>query len=244
MTVQTSKKPLIFHRTGPMPCPYLPGLVERNLFTELTGIKAQEQHEFLTRAGFRRSHHIAYRPACSGCNKCVPVRIATKYFNADRSERRVIKKNNDLNINVLKALANLEHYKLFQAYQQDRHSNGEMAAMTFSDYRSMLEDTSVETHLVEFRNKQGVLVAGCLVDQISDAYSAVYSYYSPSEISRGLGNFIILWLVQRTKALGMSYLYLGYWIKDCAKMSYKARYNQIEYLGPSGWEKFENNSVN
>ena len=99
MTVQTSKKPLIFHRTGPMPCPYIPGLVERNLFTELTGIKNQEQHDFLTKAGFRRSHNIVYRPACNGCNSCVPVRIATKYFRTDRSERRVLKKNNDIVIN-------------------------------------------------------------------------------------------------------------------------------------------------
>ena len=116
--------------------------------------------------------------------------------------------------------------------------------MTFSDFRSMIEDTSVETYLIEFRNSQGVLLAGCLVDQISDAYSAVYSYFSPTENNRSLGNFIILWLVERTKALGLSYVYLGYWIKDCPKMSYKSRYNQIEYLGPSGWEKFQNNCLN
>lgn len=227
-----------------MPCPYLSGLVERNLFTELTGIKTQEQHELLTRAGFRRSHNIVYRPACNGCNNCVPVRIATKLFITDRSERRVVKKNKDLIINALKPIATLEHYELFKNYQQDRHSDGEMAAMTFSDYRSMIEDTYVETHLIEFRNRQGVLLAGCLVDQISDAYSAVYSYYSPAESNRSLGNFIILWLVQRTQILGMSYVYLGYWIKDCAKMSYKLRYDQIEYLGPSGWEKFQNNCLN
>ena len=123
MTVQTSKKPLIFHRTGPMPCPYIPGLVERNLFTELTGIKNQEQHDFLTKAGFRRSHNIVYRPACNGCNSCVPVRIATKYFRTDRSERRVLKKNNDIVINVLTPNANAEHYNLFKNYQEDRHSH-------------------------------------------------------------------------------------------------------------------------
>ena len=145
---------------------------------------------------------------------------------------------------VLTPNANAEHYNLFKNYQEDRHSDGEMAAMTFSDFRSMIEDTSVETYLIEFRNSQGVLLAGCLVDQISDAYSAVYSYFSPTENNRSLGNFIILWLVERTKALGLSYVYLGYWIKDCPKMSYKSRYNQIEYLGPSGWEKFHNNCLN
>ena len=244
MTVQTSKEPLIFHRTGPMPCPYISGLVERNLFTELTGIKNQEQHDFLTKAGFRRSHNIVYRPACNGCNSCVPVRIATKSFKTDRSVRRILKRNNDIFINILTPNANVEHYNLFKNYQEDRHSDGEMAAMTFSDFRSMIEDTSVETYLIEFRNSQGVLLAGCLIDQISDAFSAVYSYFSPTENNRSLGNFIILWLVERTKALGLSYVYLGYWIRDCPKMSYKSRYNQIEYLGPSGWEKFQNNCLN
>lgn len=219
-----------------MPCPYLSGHVERNLFTELRGGQAQEHHETLTRAGFRRSHHIVYRPACPGCTGCVPVRIVADDFRPNRSERRILKRNADLSAALLDPIATDEHYAIFAAYQHDRHSDGEMAAMTFSDFRAMVEDTAVDTQLVEFRNSDGTLIAGCLIDRISDAFSAVYSYYDPQERNRGLGNFMILWLVETAASIGLSYVYLGYWIEDCDKMAYKTRYRPIELLGDDGWE--------
>lgn len=219
-----------------MPCPYLSGHVERNLFTELRGVQSQEQHENLTRAGFRRSHHIVYRPACPGCTGCVPVRIVASEFRPTRSERRILRRNRDLSATLLDPVATDEHYAIFAAYQRDRHSDGEMAAMTFSDFRAMVEDTVVDTQLVEFRNVEGDLVAGCLIDRISDAYSAVYSYFDPEYGDRSLGNFMILWLVETAASIGLSYVYLGYWIEACDKMSYKTRYRPIEQLGDAGWE--------
>ncbi len=237
MTSFASKPPLVFYRTGPMPCPYLSGNIERNLFTELRGVQAQEQHETLTRAGFRRSHHIVYRPACPGCSDCIPVRIVASEFRPTRSERRILRRNSDLSVTLLDPVATDEHYAIFAAYQRDRHGDSEMAAMTFSDFRAMIEDTVVDTQLVEFRNQDGALIAGCLIDRISDAFSAVYSYYDPKECDRGLGNFMILWLVETAASIGLSHVYLGYWIEGCDKMSYKTRYRPIELLGDSGWEK-------
>jgi arginine-tRNA-protein transferase len=237
MTSLASKPPLIFYRTGPMPCPYLSGHNERNLFTELRGVQAQEQHETLIRAGFRRSHHIVYRPACPGCTGCVPVRIVAEQFHPTRSERRILRRNGDLSATLLEPVATDEHYSIFAEYQRNRHGDGEMAAMTFSDFRAMIEDTVVATQLLEFRSKDGELIAGCLIDRISDAFSAVYSYYDPKEYDRGLGNFMILWLVETAASIGLSYVYLGYWIEDCDKMSYKTRYHPIELLGDAGWGK-------
>ena len=237
MTSHASKPPLVFYRTGPMPCPYLSGNVERNLFTELRGVQAQEQHETLTQAGFRRSHHIVYRPACPGCAGCVPVRIVAEQFQPTRSERRVLRRNGDLTATLVEPIATDEHYAIFATYQSDRHSDGEMAAMTFSDFRAMIEDTVVDTHLIEFRTEDGELAAGCLIDRISDAFSAVYSYYDPAQRDRSLGNFMILWLVETAASIGLSHVYLGYWIEACDKMSYKTRYRPIELLGDTGWEK-------
>lgn len=220
-----------------MPCPYISGNMERNLFTELRGVQAQEQHESLTRAGFRRSHHIVYRPACPGCNGCIPVRIVANAFNPTRSERRVLRRNADLSAAILEPIATDEHYAVFAEYQRQRHSDGEMAAMTFSDFRAMIEDTVVDTKLVEFRDANGRLVAGCLIDCTSDAYSAVYSYYDPADRDRSLGNFMILWLVETAASTGLNYVYLGYWIEACDKMSYKTRYRPIELLGDAGWQR-------
>lgn len=236
MTSHASKPPLLFYRTGPMPCPYLAGRVERNLFTELRGVQAQEQHDALTRAGFRRSHHIVYRPACPGCAACVPVRIVARQFQPSRSERRIMRRNADLSATLLEPIATDEHYELFAAYQSGRHSDGEMAAMTFSDFRAMVEDTVVDTQLVEFRDPAGALVAACLIDRVGDAFSAVYSYYDPTQDHRSLGNYMILWLVETAASTGLEHVYLGYWIGACDKMSYKTRFRPVELLGEGGWQ--------
>ncbi len=236
MTSQTPKPPLTFYRTGPMPCPYLAGRVERNLFTELNGTQAQRLHDQLAQAGFRRSHHIVYRPACPGCNGCVPVRIPVPEFEMTRSQRRVWNKNSDLHVAISIARASEEHYELFTRYQNARHSGGEMATMSFSDFRSMIEDSVVQTELMTIRDSEGRLLGACLTDVLTHGYSAVYSYFEPDEEQRSLGTFCVLWLLERARARGLDHLYLGYWIAECAKMTYKSRFKPVEHLGTNGWQ--------
>ena len=120
-----------------MPCPYLPGRVERNLFTELRGPGSQDLHNRLACAGFRRSHYIVYRPACQDCNACVPVRVVVASFSLRGSLRRVMRCNEDVSAHVTRPKATPEQYELFARYQRARHPGGEMAAMSFNDYRAM-----------------------------------------------------------------------------------------------------------
>ncbi len=236
MTTQAPKPPLVFYRTGPMPCPYLEGRIERNLFTELHGVQAPMLHDQLAQAGFRRSHHIVYRPACPGCNGCVPVRIPVRDFRMSRSQRRVWNRNEDLEISLGPATATQEHYALFTRYQNTRHSGGEMATMSFADFRAMVEDSVVRTELASIRDRTGRLVGACLTDRLSTGYSAVYSYFDPAEDARSLGTHCVLWLLDRVRSEGLSHLYLGYWIAECAKMTYKSRFQPLEHLGVNGWE--------
>ena len=236
MTTQTPKPPFVFYRTGPMPCPYLGGKVERNLFTELSGPQAQRLHDQLAQAGFRRSHHIVYRPACPGCNGCVPVRIPVSEFEMTRSQRRVWSKNADLHVEVGPTRATDEHFALFTRYQNARHSGGEMATMSFSDFRAMIEDSVVDTELVSMRNSTGRLIGACLTDHLSNGFSAVYSYFAPDEDSRSLGTFCVLWLLKHACDARLDHLYLGYWIAACAKMTYKNRFKPIQHLGTNGWQ--------
>ena len=235
MTSQAPKPPLVFYRTGPMPCPYLDGRVERNLFTELRGAQAQDLHDQLALAGFRRSHHIVYRPACPGCNGCVPIRVPVASFAPTRSQQRVWTKNSDLVVTTEAALATDEHYDLFFRYQRARHSGGEMAAMSFSDFRAMVEDSVVETELMSIRDASGALLGACLTDVLSSGLSAVYSYFEPSEDRRSLGTFSILQLIRDAAARERPYVYLGYWIEGCSKMTYKSRFQPVEHLGTKGW---------
>ena len=229
------KRPHFFFTTAPLPCPYLPGRLERKIVTELSGPDAEALHEALSRAGFRRSHSIAYTPACPGCNACIPVRIVVDGFKPDRTFRKIARGNADLIPREVPARATAEQYRLFSRYQDSRHAGGDMALMGFYDYRSMVEDSPIDTYLVEFRDPDGVLRATCLTDRISDGLSAVYSFYDPEQNARSFGTYVILWLVDRAREMQLPYVYLGYWIGESRKMAYKARFAPLEAFGPGGW---------
>ncbi len=235
MLHRPNRRPQFFYTTAPLPCPYLPGRTERKIVTELTGPEAEALHDRLSRAGFRRSHNIAYSPVCPGCNACVPIRIMAGAFEPNRVQRKIEKLNLDITAFEAPARATAEQFALFQRYQQARHAEGDMAAMGFYDYRAMVEDTPITTGVVEFRDARDRLVGACLTDWLSDGLSAVYSFYDPAEQRRSLGTWAILWLVQRARRLGLPYVYLGYWVPESRKMAYKSRFRPSEVLAGGAW---------
>lgn len=235
MTLQRSPTMLVFHRSGAMHCPYLPARVEQQLFAELSGPDAQSQFEHLSRHGFRRSHHIVYRPACRGCEQCIPVRIRAADFDWTRTFRRLAKRNADLMVTDVGPNATEEQYALFSRYVGVRHGDGDMADMSFRDYANLVVASPVDTTLFEWRDADGVLRAGCITDRLSDGYSAVYSFFDPSADRRSLGTQVILSLVQMAAARGLPHVYLGFWVPHSPKMAYKARFRPLECFGPTGW---------
>lgn len=233
------KRPQFFFTTAPLPCPYLPDRLERKLVTELSGPNAEPLHEALARSGFRRSHSIAYAPSCPGCKACVPVRVVVQEFKRQRTLSRVWKDNGDLLPVKVPARATTEQFELFQRYQQSRHRGSDMALMGFYEYSAMVEDSPIDTFLVEFRDRNGDLVAVCLTDRTTDGLSAVYSFFDSDGDRASLGNFVVLWLIAHAEKLNLPYVYLGYWIPDSAKMAYKARFQPLEALGPNGWQALQ-----
>jgi arginine-tRNA-protein transferase len=229
--------PQHFYRTVALPCPYIPGKIERKLVTELDGRHASDFYNELSRAGFRRSHHLAYRPACAGCNACVPVRIPVADFTESRSLHRIANLNRDLRRRALQPDATLEQFRLFQRYQRSRHSDSDMAAMTFGDYQTMVEDSPVPTGILEVRDASNLLLGAGLFDPLDDGLSAVYSFFAPELAKRSLGTFLVMSLIDEAKRRKLDYVYLGYWIENSAKMAYKARFRPIEALGPQGWQR-------
>jgi arginine-tRNA-protein transferase len=217
------------------PCPYLAGRRERKLMTEIQEPDPVGTYGRLSRAGFRRSHNFAYRPACGGCAACVPVRILVDGFKPSASLRRVARLNATLEIDDRPAVATNEQYAVFTRYLNSRHDDGEMAGMSFADYRTMVCDTRLDTRLTEFRQPDGRLAAACLTDWLEDGPSAVYSFFAPEAAKRSLGTYMVLWLIEAARQRGLPHVYLGYWIADSGKMSYKTRFRPIEGLGPEGW---------
>ncbi|MFM7304042.1 MAG: arginyltransferase [Alphaproteobacteria bacterium] len=239
MLQRPPRRPQFFYTTAPLPCPYLPGRTERKIVTELSGTEAEALHERLSRAGFRRSHNIAYAPVCPGCQACVPIRVVSEDFVPDRTQRRILRANADLAVSEMPARATAEQFTLFQRYQKNRHADGDMAAMGYYDYRAMIEDTPISTGLLEFRDAQDRLLGACLTDWLADGLSAVYSFFDTDEEKRSLGTFAVLWLIGRARSLGLPYVYLGYWVPESRKMAYKARFRPSEILISGAWHRLD-----
>lgn len=234
-----------FFLTAPSPCPYLTGRAERKVFTHLIGRRARALNDALTQSGFRRSQTIAYRPACDGCRACVSVRLPVDEFAPSRTMRRVLERNADLVGSDGPATATSTQYALFRDYLDARHSDGGMADMSMGDYAMMVEDSHVQSRLIEYRRRgadtfltgkgEGPLAAVCLTDHLVDGLSMVYSFYDTAQASRSLGVFMILDHIARARKLGLPHLYLGYWVEGSHKMAYKARFRPQERLGLDGW---------
>ncbi|MBU6471619.1 MAG: arginyltransferase [Alphaproteobacteria bacterium] len=233
-----------FFLTPGGPCPYLPGRVERKVFARLSGLLARPLNDALTQSGFRRSQMVAYRPACEGCNACVSVRIVVADFAATRNQRRILKRNGDLLRREMPAEATREQFALLRTYLDARHAGGGMSDMGLFDYVAMVEETPVDTHIVEYRKAArdgtpGPLMACALSDVLRDGLSMVYSFYHPGEEARSLGTQMILDHVASARTRGLPYVYLGYWIDGSEKMDYKSRFRPLEALGPDGWVRLK-----
>jgi arginine-tRNA-protein transferase len=246
---QHSRNTPQFYLTAPSPCPYLPGQEERKVFTHLVGERASELNDLLTHGGFRRSQSIAYRPACESCRACVSVRVVAADFLPTRSMRRILDRNCDLVGEMRAAVPTSEQYSVFRSYLDARNRDGGMADMSVLDFSLMIEDSHVETRIVEYRQRgpdsaingrgSGQLLAVALTDVLSDGLSMVYSFFDSEEAARSLGTFMILDHIARARELALPYVYLGYWVRGSRKMDYKARFLPQQRLTPDGWKRVD-----
>ncbi|MDZ4790227.1 MAG: arginyltransferase [Hyphomicrobiales bacterium] len=249
MTEQKKRFPE-FYVTAPQPCPYVPGRLERKIFTHLTPEKPRPVVDNLLKNGFRRSQNIAYMPYCDKCSACVSVRIVVAEFEPKRTLKRIWRRNCDLHAFRVASVPTSEQYSLFRAYIDSRHGDGGMADMSVFDYSMMVADSAVETFITEYRQRpifshdeanrtEWPLVAAALCDKLSDGISLVYSYYEPEFDDRSLGSYIIMEHVALAQKLGLPFVYLGYWIEGSRKMAYKSRFLPQQRLTPKGWVRVE-----
>jgi len=238
-----------FYLTAATQCPYLEGQQERKMFTHLSGHRSQSLHQLLSDNGFRRSQNIVYRPSCPDCDACMSTRICIKEFVPSKRHRRIINNNRDLRNNIEDSIATEEQYELFSRYLNARHDGGGMTQMSEEDFQDMIEDSAVNTSVVEYRlgedqnnsgNSDGQLLGVALTDNMLDGYSMVYSFFDPEMNKRSLGNFIILDHIKRAERANLDFVYLGYLIEKSAKMRYKSQFKplQIQTM-QSGWIDYE-----
>ena len=225
-----------FYMTKPDVCDYFPDRTESKTVTELNGAQAQGWANALSRAGFRRSYGLCYVPSCPNCQACVSVRVCVESFSLSRQMKKIRRRNEDSHFSVVPNVATAEQYDLFKAYLSVRHAGGEMEKMQYEDYRAMIEDSPIETVLLELR-RRGRLIAVMLTDVLDDGFSAVYSFFDPTLKKNSLGTFMILEAIRLAGEQRKPYVYLGYLIRGLANMEYKKRFDPLEYCRDGEWIK-------
>lgn len=231
---QTKHSLKAFYLTKQSGCDYFPDRRESKTVTDLNGENAQEWANVLSRSGFRRSHGVCYAPSCPSCRACVSVRIRVGDFIPSKTMKKVVKRNAGVRTYAVPNIATAEQYALFKTYLSARHSGGDMEKMEYEEYRAMVEDSPVETELLEFRDG-GRLIGVMLTDAFDDGFSAVYSFFDPAQDKRSVGMFMILELIRLAAEYGKSYVYLGYLIRGLSNMAYKERYRPLEYYLDGEW---------
>ena len=188
----------------------------------------------LSEVGFRRSGDHLYRPHCQNCSGCIPARIPSYGFEPNRQQRRILKRNADLEVIATKPRFTEEYYALYSRYISERHADGDMYPPSRDQFSTFLVRELPFCRFYEFR-LGGRLVAIAVTDVLPNGLSAVYTFYDPDEEKRSLGRFAILWQIGEAKRLGLNAVYLGYWIKNCRKMNYKTEYRPIELHVNQRW---------
>lgn len=225
---------LQFYATAPYPCSYLPDRAARSQVATPSHLIDAGVYSELVRMGFRRSGAFTYRPYCDRCQACVPVRVPIATFRPTRTQRRTLRDHAGLSVTRRELGYDSEHYELYLRYQQSRHPGGGMDQDSREQYQHFLLHSNVATDLFEFRDA-GQLRMVSLVDQLQDGLSSVYTYYDADVAQSSFGTYSVLWQLERCRALGLSYLYLGYWISESRKMAYKASFRPVEGLLSGQW---------
>ena len=227
--------PLRLRVTRSQKCAYLLDQTEQRLATDIS--EHPETHDRLAETGFRRVENWVYKPACPNCNACQPIRVKAEQFKPSRNIARIQATNRDLRRNLAANRLGLDHYEVFQSYLAQRHEDGQMSSMSFDEFSAMILNSPIDTLLTEYVDSEDRLMGCILVDRQRDGLSAVYSFFRPEERKRSLGSFMIVDLIHRCNEIGLPYVYLGYYIQQSQKMSYKARFKPYQIFSDGAWQE-------
>ncbi|WP_372798880.1 arginyltransferase [Litorivivens sp.] len=225
---------LKLYQTHPHPCSYLDEQQATTVFIDPEASVDKTLYTQLSRNGFRRSGEHLYRPRCEHCQQCILTRVAVNAFTPNRSQRRIERRNQDLRVEIGDSPDFELDYPLYERYIRERHVDGDMYPPSRDQFQSFL---SAEWGVTRFARlyDEDQLLAVAVYDELDDALSAVYTYFEPTADNRSLGTFAILWQIRRAQQLGLGYVYLGYWIRNCRKMNYKIKFRPLQLLIEQRW---------
>ncbi len=230
----SSLRNLKVYTTYPHSCSYLAEQEATTLFVDPRTSMDSELYSQLSGMGFRRSGSHLYRPNCSSCKACIPARVEVHKFQPRRSQKRAWKQNTDILVEEVDRIDDDHYYQLYHRYIEARHPDGDMYPPTREQYQSFLSAEWGVTHFYRLL-LDGQLIGVAVADQLTDGLSAIYTFFEPEMQSRSLGTFSVLWQIEAARTLGLDFLYLGYWIKECQKMAYKVQFRPLELYINGQW---------
>lgn len=217
------------------PCSYLAERNAGSIFIDPREAVTAELYSQLIEQGFRRSATHIYRPYCGACAACISARIPVQAFQPTAAQQKIMRRNSDLSVQAASSEFREEHYQLYQNYIEQRHADGDMYPPSTEQFQSFLCSDLEFVRFYEFRANDELL-AVAVTDVLPTGLSAMYTFFSPEDKRRSLGRYAILWQIQESLRLGLPYVYLGYWIKDCQKMNYKTQYQPLEGFINEHWQ--------
>ena len=230
----SSLRDIKVYTTYPHSCSYLEDQEATTLFVDPRQPVDKALYSKLSLLGFRRSGDHIYRPHCENCKACIPARIPVCEFKPSRGQRRIWKRNQDLRIVSTDAINDEEAFDLYRRYISVRHTDGDMYPPDQEQFEAFLSNVWDCTRYFRFYDKTK-LIAVAVVDTLEDGFSAIYTFFDPAETKRSIGVYAILWEIEKTRELGLDYLYLGYWIQNCQKMAYKSNYSPLQVYVKNHW---------
>jgi len=223
-------------QTLPHPCGYFAERTAQNLVIDPASPHLPQIYDAALTKGFRRAGGHVYRPQCPGCRACIPARVPVNEFVANRSQRRCLARNRDLELRIAPPAFTGEYFDLYRRYLGARHRDGGMDDPATEDFERFLFTTWSPTKFIELRLRERLL-AVAVTDFTTTGLSAVYTFFDPDESARGLGTCAILRQIELARERNLAYVYLGFWIARHPKMDYKARFAPLELLDGSDWRR-------
>ncbi len=208
-------------------CPYIKG--ERWRFSyffakDLSG----EDLEYLLARGWRKFGYYYFRPQCINCSKCIPLRLQTDKISLTKSQRRVMRKGEEIRIEFNSLQCSDEIFELYRIHSMDRFSR----EADYEDFLNSFYSQSCPSMQSEYYLEDKLIGVGYL-DISSEALSSVYFIYDTEYMKYSPGTLSIIKEAQYAESIGLSYYYLGYYIEENRSMSYKNNFNLNEKLN---WE--------
>lgn len=233
---------LKLYQSMPYSCPYIPSNTAHHYTTESNLSLNPHLYSQLINMGFRRAGDRIHKPNCTSCQQCVSLRIPVSEFTANRSQRRILNKNTNLSVTVVNHPDYTQYFSLYYKYISQRHPETESMQEVQDTFDNFFFSAWSDTFSIEIRLPTNELICVAICDPVEQGWSAVYTFYDTDFAKHSLGTYSILSQINLLQQENLDYLYLGYWISDCAKMNYKTQFKPCEGFINDQWELIKQSS--